>query len=129
MCSVDYAELVTMLTNKKTVARKEHRCNECGRNIVRGETYLYESYVHDGSLDTHKTCLHCLRVRDWLYQECGGAVFGDVREEIIDHYREGHGIKLARLAVGMRRKWINSKGAQMPIPSIALPAHQTATQP
>jgi len=59
MCMVDDADRVNILSNVDRVARKEHRCGECGRMIQRGETYKVEAGVIDGRMEVYKTCAHC----------------------------------------------------------------------
>lgn len=50
-------------------ARKQHSCCECGRAILPGEKYRYESGVWDGRPSSFKTCVDCLAVRDTFF--CG----------------------------------------------------------
>lgn len=83
MCMIDLADTpVTMLKSKMTTARKLHKCAECQRVIESGERYMVERFVSDGRAYTHKTCKHCLVVRDWIMAECGGWIFGDVEEDL-----------------------------------------------
>lgn len=124
MCMVDDADRVNILSNVDRVARKEHRCGECGRMIQRGETYKVEAGVIDGRMDVYKTCAHCLVVREWLSGECGGWVYAATDEDIVEHCNGyGHPMSVYRLAVGQRRNWRTRKGALMPVPKCPPTTH------
>lgn len=129
MCMAFDADPIEMIWKDTPKARKAHRCDECGRTIRVGETYIRERFKLDGETSTHKTCAHCTVVRDWLSLECGGYVFTAVSEDIDEHARGGYGIGVIRLAVGMRRNWTTRKGALMPVPEIPVPesAHAVTT--
>jgi len=100
-------------------ARKEHRCNECRRTIRAGERYHNETFLDDNrNIKNHKTCPHCMVARGWLWDECGGWLYGGVREDVLDHWIDKGDIRLARLIVGMRRKWTTRRGALMPMPEM-----------
>lgn len=65
-------------------AKKQHKCGECYRIIQPGEKYKYEVNKYD-DIDTFKTCIDCMSVRDtlfcsWLY----GKIWEEVREEILE---------------------------------------------
>ena len=53
-------------------SRKDHRCVDCGRPIVKGETYTYGVWLHEGDLMTVKVCEHCVTAGKWLKVVCGG---------------------------------------------------------
>lgn len=131
MCMFDSHDdgCVTMLTTSTPKARKAHRCAECGREIAAGEQYRSERFVFDGSLSVHKTCSHCMVARDWLQAQCGGFIFGAVEDDLREHALEGgifgprgYGLRLGRMAVGMRAKWRNSRGL-LPVPAMPITAH------
>ncbi len=88
-------------------ARKPHRCDECGRAIEPGEFYHYGVCVTDGDAFINKCCAQCTVAQRWPVDNCGGYVFGEVYEEIVEHAREYPtlAMPLLRLAAGMRRKW------------------------
>jgi hypothetical protein len=109
----------TVLREKHQKARKSHRCTECIRTIVRGETYLHETTLFDGNISTHKICPHCQAVRSWLAAECGGWVYGCVEEDLRQHVWEGvYPRALARAAVCMKQSWRNAKGELRPVPDL-----------
>lgn len=120
MCMVELAdETVTILSEHHPVARKEHRCSECGRVIKRGEKYLVEGYLFDGEKKTHKTCAHCEVVRSWLIHECNGFIYGGIAEDIHEHAQEGYGFSVLRLAAGVKKRWERRDGRLWPIPKAA----------
>lgn len=44
-------------------ARKDHKCCECRRLILKGSHYIYSSGIWDGGPDSYKTCIRCDRLR------------------------------------------------------------------
>lgn len=118
MCMVDGADgYVILLSSSSRKARKEHQCDECSRTIQQGEIYLVEGTLWEDEKQTHKTCAHCLVVRDWLTKECSGFLYEGIREDIIDHAREdGYGFGVLRLAVGIDNKWKRKDGRLFPVP-------------
>jgi hypothetical protein len=119
MCMIDDAEHVELLRQKTQTAKIPHKCRECFRVIDAGEQYHVDAFVFDGEFTNHKTCLHCMTVRNWLQDECGGFLYGgveeDVREHVFDH--DGYGYELYRAVVGMGWKWRTRSGRLLPIPT------------
>lgn len=70
-------------------ARKEHRCCECRRIIVKGERYHYESGIWDGSADDFKTCFDCYEVRSEMF--CDGFEYGNMWGMLREHLSETDG--------------------------------------
>ncbi len=123
MCMIDDSDgNVTHIDKGRYVkARKEHLCAECRRAIRAGERYHTETFLdEDRGIKTHKTCEHCMVAREWLRMECRGWVYGCVREDVSDHWHHGEcgDIKLARLIVGMKRKWTTRRGDVMRLPQM-----------
>lgn len=118
MCMIDDAsdERVTVLHERHYTAKKEHTCNECRRVINAGEHYMVERFIHEGEAHTHKTCRHCERVRQWLNDECGGFLYGDIEEDIREHADEGYGLAVKMMAIGMERNWKRRDGRMWPLP-------------
>lgn len=76
---VDYDGASELLSDTTPTARKAHKCCECYRIIPVGEQYRRESLAGDGTIDTYKTCLDCISVRNeffcsWYY----GMVWDDL---------------------------------------------------
>lgn len=120
MCRVDYCDqYVEEISRETPVARTEHRCGECDRVIGPGEKYERLVAKWDGDLDVSKTCAHCLRARGWLNTECGGFIYTEVAEELIEHWEESPTYRtkeLRTLIMGMRRGW-RRKGELLPVPA------------
>lgn len=124
MCMTDDAEQVRHLDRGGFItARREHRCAECARQIDAGEKYHAETFVFDGAITKHKTCEHCMAVRQWLADECGGWVYTAVQEDAADH-ASGYGMDLARAVIGMRWKWRGKSGRLLPVPRRILTGHE-----
>ena len=104
---------------KLVKARKNHQCYECRRVISMGEQYFYTTYGIDGDISQNKRCQHCNIAAKWLIKHCNGYVFGGIQSELEEHYFEGYcKDNLARLVVGMRRKWAAFQDdGLLPIPS------------
>lgn len=122
MCRVDYCdERATIIADEMLVAKKDHTCDECGRFIRPGERYNRERGKFDGEMFIHKTCQHCVIAVEWMNATCGGFVYGEVEEELREHWCEDSGYRtreLARLIYGMGRNWQARKGGLMPIPTL-----------
>jgi len=71
------------------VARKEHKCTECGRIIKPGERYKKESGKWDGVFETHRTCFDCLSVRDVFF--CDGFFYDQIWDDLEQHIRDMNG--------------------------------------
>ncbi len=101
-------------------ARKEHKCCECGRVILPGETYRRESGIWDGDPRRYKTCSECLSIRRVFL--CGGWMYGEVLEALKESFREAGTVSsdmLADLTPAARDKvfamldevWLNEEAA------------------
>lgn len=62
ICHTDY-ESPSVAGCKDVVARKTHRCCECGEAINPGDTYERVRGCWDGSWSEFKTCAICARIR------------------------------------------------------------------
>ena len=88
-CSCIYVDDYDTADFHKSVKRKaikEHKCCECGRTIERGEIYEYVSAKYDGRIDTFKTCLDCLSIRDVFF--CNGWLYEGMKEALWEHLLE-----------------------------------------
>lgn len=114
MCLIDTVdETCQVLDATWRRARKPHRCHECCRDIEPGEQYHHESLLYDGTISTHKTCRHCMRVRQWLFKRCGGWVYEGLLEDLDYH---DHHVRARIWSVGMRRRWTRRDGSQWRLP-------------
>lgn len=110
MCRVDGVDRSEVYVESSHRARKEHRCEECRRTIMPSEVYRRVFAVTEGDASSMKVCGHCVVAMDWLVRNCGGYIYGEVREDIHEHAQEYQRLPLARIAVGMRRKWARFTG-------------------
>lgn len=123
MCRIDYYDGDDLCLHPPTArrARKDHRCDDCGRGIVKGEQYTYGVWLIDGDLMTAKVCEHCVTAGKWLRVVCGGHLWPGVIEELVEHWDEepdlrSHG--LGRLVSVGRSRW-HRKGQLIPVESVA----------
>lgn len=79
---------------KPTIARKNHRCNECGRTVKPGEQYLYHFQVYEGEALTRRVCRGCAYVRQLIHDAAISAgcaeheswpLFGNLYDDIQDY--------------------------------------------
>lgn len=116
MCRVDWDSAPDFYTEKMVTARKAHTCSECRRTIHRGERYERVAGKWHGLMSSYTTCVHCIAARDWLHIACGGWIFTEVLDELVEHWHESptfQTMTLGRLIAGMRRKWSDGK-AEIP---------------
>lgn len=128
MCMIDNADGYNEFNYVvRRSARKDHKCNECGRTILKLETYEYTSSLFDGEFSSSKMCCHCSVAAEWLKNNCGGYLTCGIIEDIEDHIDEYRGVavcvpRLQRLKIGMKRRWTimrgPNKGNLMPIPKL-----------
>ncbi len=88
MCMIDACDINEFYHARNPTARKEHTCDECGRTIEVGEKYESVVAKSDGQLWSCKTCRHCVAVREWLREVCGGWVHHAVLEDLHEHLHE-----------------------------------------
>jgi hypothetical protein len=134
MCMVDGADdnYTVYNTPRLVCSRKDHKCDECYRVIAKGEQYYRGSGLYDGRWDVLTICVHCNVAGEWLAKNCGGFLHHGIREDIEEHTSEYNHTDafagLARLTVGMRRKWLVKRGTRsgqlMPLPKLPAPIKQ-----
>lgn len=73
------------LTQKSVQARKSHKCSECKKVINRGDTYELFKGVWDGKIETYKTCLDCVSLRDTFFCDW---IFTNLWDDFIDYVWE-----------------------------------------
>ena len=96
-------------------ARKSHRCDECGRTIFVGETYVYRGgIIAEGDPLFYKACAHCEVLVRWLSDTCGGFIFTQVVDEILEHAQDYSRDDLSELVKLARAKWANVNGLVSP---------------
>lgn len=114
-CYCDY-ERPDCYWSSRPLARKEHRCEECGRRIQPGERYERVRMITRGDGPwTCKTCLYCLAMRDLVESraECFCWAHGNLVEDIrgtVDNLRyeiPGLAMAVGRIAVESKRDRAN----------------------
>ena len=86
---VDIDSYSTNLSQSHPRARKEHRCGECRKTIVKGEVYLREVNIHDGQVMTDKTCQDCVSIRNEFFKD--GYWYGQVIDLLNEHIFDSQG--------------------------------------
>jgi hypothetical protein len=70
-------------------AKKEHKCEECGKIINIKENYIYVSGISDGEPTSYKLCLECEELYKKAYKlknVCASNIcFGEVRQILKDY--------------------------------------------
>jgi hypothetical protein len=103
-------------------AKKPHKCGECGRAIAVGELYWRVWAVSSDGPFKGKWCEHCNIAKRWLWVNCGGSLLAGVAEDIHEHVEEYRRPDLARLDVGMRRRWrAFRREGLLPVPRMPKP--------
>ena len=99
---IDYCPFSTRV---HYTARKKHKCNECGRNIIKGESYERITLFYP-EIMTQKTCEDCLSIRETFF--CDGfyfdSIIDDMRQHVEDCNAEMPWAKLSKLTPAARAK-------------------------
>lgn len=108
-CYCDY-DPPTVWRQSTPVARKEHKCSECGRPIDPGHQYEHVFGVWDGRADTFKTCARCFAMREWVkaHVPCLCWAHGNMREEVIETARN-YAHEAPGLLFGMYRRYLTPR--------------------
>jgi hypothetical protein len=87
-CSMPEAdEAIQDYTEVERVARKEHKCCECGATIKPGDKYQHVSgFMSDGPV-SYRTCSLCVKVLRDFFPDCQRTF-----ETLWESMRECHGI-------------------------------------
>ena len=104
---------MTFYTNTFPTARAEHRCEDCGRTIRRGERYRRGFGADGGTAWTWKECEHChwlIQIIEWYPWEGYGP------ETFIDW--EPETLARLRLKALWRKRWTCADGSLYPVPTI-----------
>jgi hypothetical protein len=102
-------------TMKWPKARKEHKCEECGRAIAKGEIYQKFSGKFDGDMYHVETCAQCAEIRSVFSCEAWpmwGELWKDAREILFPRLNTACFAKLrtAEARELLRSKWAQWKG-------------------
>jgi len=88
-CYCDY-EPSDFYSASRPVARKVHRCEECGGPVLPGEQYERAFSVTYGHADTFKTCVRCVDLRTWVKNNvpCLCWAHGNLNEDLREAVNE-----------------------------------------
>lgn len=112
-------------STKTRMARKQHECEECGRQIMPGERYDRHAGVWEGNFFTNMACGHCARLRrmvddlDAYYNEVYYGGLGDWVSETYPETTAGDftsDLWLARAVRDFRRHWQGNGGELLDLP-------------
>lgn len=95
----------------RPVARKAHKCDECGNAISPGEAYERVHAKWEYVIDTCRTCARCLALRDFVRAHipcfcwAHNNMLSDAHEHIEQFAHEAPGLFMGygRLRVAIRR--------------------------
>jgi hypothetical protein len=80
MCDLEVDGYGTELRDTQHTARKQHRCEECGRTIKPGDRYGTFTGLYEGDFFMVKHCLRCTKARHWLGKRGHGWEGGQILE-------------------------------------------------
>ncbi len=108
MCNLDYdaPDLYKKIVRKSL---KSYFCYECSRVIEKNEKYSYVFAVYGKDKSVFRTCLHCLIGQEWLLNQCGGYMHGNLQEEIREHAEDYKRMDLYRFIISMGNQWKSKK--------------------
>ena len=80
--------MMEFYNSKYQTARKTHKCEFCGKEIVIGEKYSYESGKFDGDFFERKLCIPCHKMLDAYADEIDDGEFDwwDVSDYLTEYY-------------------------------------------
>ena len=84
ICVDDGGDVAEFARAQIVQGRKEYTCCECGAAIAKGDRHEYAMGLWEGSFDTYRTCLTCVRIRTELFS-CG-YIFTEMWEAIHQEY-------------------------------------------
>ena len=93
-CDWDPATLYNVQTRK---AAKDHKCDECGGTIRKGENYEYVTGLWEGQWSTFRTCPDCIPIRCDIANGpggCGGWAHGAMLEDLDNMQYQPDGARL-----------------------------------
>ena len=105
-CYCDY-EAPSICHEATPIARKNHRCTECGRAILKGDRYEYTWGIWGGDAQEFKTCQRCIALRDFVkaHVPCLCDVLGGLIEECMETAR-GYAHEAPGLLFGAYRRQV-----------------------
>jgi hypothetical protein len=87
-CECDFDESPSIFRCKIVIARKPHKCYECGEVISIGTEYEYIFGVWNGDASSFHTCERCADLRDSLEALGFCVAYGDVQYDYREYLKE-----------------------------------------
>lgn len=88
-CFCDFADPPEFYHQATPMARKSHKCYECGCEITKGERYERVRAKWDCQVSTIKTCPDCVAVRDAMEDmPCFCWLHGSLLDDVDDQFQE-----------------------------------------
>lgn len=91
MCRIDYDDSDGWWREEphEVIARKGHRCDDCGRTIESRERYTRGCWLTPGEgFTTIAMCQQCVAAGRWLVKVCGGHFWPGVIDELREHLED-----------------------------------------
>ena len=108
-CYCDY-EMPSFFHEETRKARKYHTCCECRRTIQPGERYEHVWGVWEDTPDTHKTCQHCVGLREYVREHvpCFCWLYENMREDALQVLRD-YAHEIPGLWFGGARRYVQAE--------------------
>ena len=108
-CYCDY-EMPSVCRVETRKAIKQHRCCECRRIIQPGERYEHVWGVWEDKPDTHKTCQHCVGLREYViaHVPCFCWLYESMREDALQVLRD-YAQEIPGLWFGGARRYVQAE--------------------
>lgn len=151
MCMLDYGEPMAqaLIREDAVMQRTDRLCNDCGRPISKGETYVHGQWseiprfddpdYHDPGVAAHLQdgyrrpsaddwmvaiqCRHCAAAAAWLIHACDGFLYAAVADDLWEHVGgdeyEERTPQLTRLYRWMRAAWRRRDGTLRSVDEVA----------
>lgn len=99
----------SVFNSSTPVARKAHRCQECGATIRPGERYSSYSGLWEGEWESGKNCWPCHEAELYLFIQNAsyadeGYTIGELDVELAEEARNAKSFAAYRHVVGIRRR-------------------------
>jgi len=100
-CYCDYDESWRIYEKRTPVAKKAHKCSECGAPIRPGEKYENVFGISSDGAYTYKTCQNCAAARDYLLAHVPcmcwyhGNLISDIKDTLFEYADQAPGLAFA----------------------------------
>ena len=122
MCMMEDAEPWTLYRQEERRSARDRRCDECQRDVAKGERYLYWTGLFDGYWSTGQVCLQCYEAARWLRVACEGYLWNAIAEDLAEHVtgEESYlrSAALTRVVRWQAAKWRNRAGELRPVEDV-----------